>query len=531
MTDRRTSQQLIEAAAAARRTILADRRRVGPKLQPLLAHIEAHLFDPTLSVGRMKRACGIRDNSISSEFHAAIGQPPSTYIAARRMETAARLLRDTDLEVWRLSDLLGFSSLQVFSRAFVRWGGVRPSAYRRKARRARSSSGSVAGSPQPARAPVPVPHVAVPVRGLLDAEAVETVRAHAVWEAVSRRPVAEQAEALRQAARPSAALFEVVHQAARRAGRDDRQEGVRVAELALEALPVAEPGRATPEVAALKAKAWAWVANAKSLAYDVPGTWRAFDVADQWLNETETEAAVRAEIDYKRAWAYKRQGDLDQASKVLEGAVRQGGGADDLRLRADIAMLRGGLAIERQRPEEGIGALVEVVAKIDQIEDRFVRFATVQTLASCLAYAGRFDDARRWFPLVRRSCVALDQPSLMAHVVALEGMVEVAVGNHQIAERCFLEAYDQYSESGALEQAAVAALDLAALYFEQGHNDRARDYAAGAARVLAQTRQHPQALAALDVLRGAIQGEAVTSTVVRAVRSRLDRPLPPRASS
>ncbi|MEM9554679.1 MAG: AraC family transcriptional regulator [Acidobacteriota bacterium] len=114
--------------------IREDQEQVPSRLKPMLAYIEDHLFDPTLNVNRLKKACGIRDNSVAIHFHAAVGQPPHAYISHCRLETAARLLRDTELPVWKISDMLGFSSIQVFSRAFFRWSGQRPTAFRRKTR-------------------------------------------------------------------------------------------------------------------------------------------------------------------------------------------------------------------------------------------------------------------------------------------------------------------------------------------------------------------------------------------------------------
>ncbi|RMH23401.1 MAG: AraC family transcriptional regulator, partial [Acidobacteria bacterium] len=115
----------------------------------MLSYIRRHLFDPDLSVGRMKRACGVRDNGISTAFRQAIGRSPRVYIADRRLETAARMLRDTDVEIWRLGEILGYSSLPVFSRAFSRWCGERPSAYRARVRRQRG--GRRPGSREPRR--------------------------------------------------------------------------------------------------------------------------------------------------------------------------------------------------------------------------------------------------------------------------------------------------------------------------------------------------------------------------------------------
>ena len=125
---------LQSAASKTYDRIEADREQAPDKLKPMLAYIHGHLFDPKLNVNRLKKACGIRDNSVAIHFHSAVGQPPHAYISQCRLETAARLLRDTDLPVWKISEMLGFSSIQVFSRAFHRWCGQRPTTYRKENR-------------------------------------------------------------------------------------------------------------------------------------------------------------------------------------------------------------------------------------------------------------------------------------------------------------------------------------------------------------------------------------------------------------
>src|SRR5262245_34471395 len=90
-----------------------DRERSNKRIKPLLAYLEEHLFDPGLDVNQLKRACGIHDNSVPVQFHSALGLPPYAYIETRRMETACRLLRDHDLKVWQIANLLGYSSIQV----------------------------------------------------------------------------------------------------------------------------------------------------------------------------------------------------------------------------------------------------------------------------------------------------------------------------------------------------------------------------------------------------------------------------------
>lgn len=130
----RAGDSLVEASRISLTTIRRDRGRASRRLEPMLQHIELHLFDPGLNVQSLKQACGIRDNSIAIQFHREMDLAPKAYISQRRMETAARLLIETELRVWKVADLVGYSSLGVFSKAFNRWAGQRPNAYRKQMR-------------------------------------------------------------------------------------------------------------------------------------------------------------------------------------------------------------------------------------------------------------------------------------------------------------------------------------------------------------------------------------------------------------
>lgn len=129
-----THRTLEAAAKESIERIRRDHSQAPQRLKPLLAYIEEHLFDPSLDVNQLKRNCGVRDNSVPIQFHSAVGRPPHGYIEDRRLETACKLLGDSNLKIWQISELLGYSSIQVFSRAFSRWSGQRPTSYRKKAR-------------------------------------------------------------------------------------------------------------------------------------------------------------------------------------------------------------------------------------------------------------------------------------------------------------------------------------------------------------------------------------------------------------
>jgi AraC-like DNA-binding protein len=141
-----------ELAAAAGAT-LAEITRLAttatPKIAAMALYIRDHLFDPELSVGRVKDQCRLRDNSAAIYFHRDIGLPPGALITHCRLAVAERLLNETLLPVWKITELVGYSSIQVFSRAYLRHKKERPSALRR-----RVSQGDL-GQPAPLAAASP----------------------------------------------------------------------------------------------------------------------------------------------------------------------------------------------------------------------------------------------------------------------------------------------------------------------------------------------------------------------------------------
>jgi AraC-like DNA-binding protein len=132
-TESNGSVELVEAAAPTLREITRLAVAAPPRIAAMLIYIRDHLFDPKLSVHRIKEVCRLRDNSIALHFHRVLGQPPGTFITDHRMAVAERLLAGTWLPIWKITELLGYSSIQVFSRAYFRRKGRRPSAFRKEA--------------------------------------------------------------------------------------------------------------------------------------------------------------------------------------------------------------------------------------------------------------------------------------------------------------------------------------------------------------------------------------------------------------
>ncbi len=86
------------AAAGSLRRIEADLARVPEGLRPALRLIRANLFRPRLTVERLKAALQVGANDFTTDFRDATGVTIHRYLTDRRLEVAARLLLDTELE-------------------------------------------------------------------------------------------------------------------------------------------------------------------------------------------------------------------------------------------------------------------------------------------------------------------------------------------------------------------------------------------------------------------------------------------------
>ncbi len=149
------------AAADVLARIERDEGEAPEPLRPLLEALRRDLFEPGLTVAKLKRRGGIRHHLLS-RFTEAIGSPPKQYLADRRLEVAARLLTGSDLAAWRIGELVGYTSQPVFSRAFLRWASQRPAAFR-ESRPRNLLPIATAGEPsrRPLRVKLPKGHVTV----------------------------------------------------------------------------------------------------------------------------------------------------------------------------------------------------------------------------------------------------------------------------------------------------------------------------------------------------------------------------------
>ena len=100
-------------------------------LSGILAYMEGHLDDPSLSNEQLAVQSGFSEVYFRRLFTKAYGIPPRQYLLNLRLKKAKQLLTGSSLSVTEISEQCGFTSVYHFSRSFSHRVGMSPSAYAR----------------------------------------------------------------------------------------------------------------------------------------------------------------------------------------------------------------------------------------------------------------------------------------------------------------------------------------------------------------------------------------------------------------
>lgn len=105
-------------------------------------YIDSH-FKEDISLDTLSDLTFVNKYHIVHAFKEYKGIAPISYLQQRRIEEAKSLLRNTDLQISEIADIVGFSSLPYFTQAFKKKTNVSPGRYRKESRMKRHKQTSI----------------------------------------------------------------------------------------------------------------------------------------------------------------------------------------------------------------------------------------------------------------------------------------------------------------------------------------------------------------------------------------------------
>ncbi len=108
---------------------------VDPEVVPMLVEVKQNL-EQDLGLEALARTYGYSPFHFHRLFSKAVGETPKRHVDRLRLERAAYKLAVTEDAIVDVGFAVGFASHESFSRAFRRWFGRSPSAYRKAAKAA-----------------------------------------------------------------------------------------------------------------------------------------------------------------------------------------------------------------------------------------------------------------------------------------------------------------------------------------------------------------------------------------------------------
>jgi len=100
-------------------------------LEKLTLYIDGHP-DQTFDLDDLARFSGQSRSTVVRLFRKYLGLPPMDWINRKKIERAARLLREESFSVAEVGRRIGIADSFYFSKVFKKWQGVSPLAYRKK---------------------------------------------------------------------------------------------------------------------------------------------------------------------------------------------------------------------------------------------------------------------------------------------------------------------------------------------------------------------------------------------------------------
>jgi tetratricopeptide (TPR) repeat protein len=277
------------------------------------------------------------------------------------------------------------------------------------------------------------------------------------------------------------------------------------------------------EIADLQARAWAELANARRITGDLPGAEADLERALTRAEQGTNDPLLLARIMDLTASLYRATGRFAEAHRLLDGVYTLYRERGDLHLAGRARIAKGISVGTGGDPGTAIGLLGEGLATVDSQRDPLLILAAVHNLIVFLVDAGLDAEGERLILATRPLYTRWADSMHLLKLDWIAGRIAVGRGDTARAAQLFAAVRQAFAERQMPFTAAEVAMDQAALWLEQGQTAAVRELVEDLLvtfRVLGLRRE---AIAALLLLREAMQAERLTFALLKQATAQFQR--------
>jgi transcriptional regulator with XRE-family HTH domain len=353
-------------------------------------------------------------------------------------------------------------------------------------------------------------------------QAAEKAEAQWFWQAVAGLPWQRRRRAIEQSPRASRnwALALLACDESRAVAASDPKEATELADLALWIAEQAE--HISPEDRSrLLGYSWAHMANALRVSSELAEASKAFSQAWRyWQAGAGLECLSEWRMFSLEASLRRDERQFAKALDLLDRAMRSAGG--DVEANA-VILLKKEFVYEQMGDLTGaLAALQEAIPFVEASADPRLLFALRFKIANNYCHQERHGEAAALLTQVRELGERLGNALDLVRVEWLAARVAAGLGKREEAISRLMQARREFSDRGIAYNAALASLDLAVLYLEEGRTGEVKELAREMAEIFKAQGIAREALAALTLFVEAAQKETATVELVRGVIQKVE---------
>ncbi|HTG36261.1 MAG TPA: helix-turn-helix transcriptional regulator [Thermoanaerobaculia bacterium] len=273
----------------------------------------------------------------------------------------------------------------------------------------------------------------------------------------------------------------------------------------------------------LEGYCWAYIANARRVANDFAGADRAFARAwELWKVGATAGPGILAEwrlLDLE-ASLRREQHRFPAALELLDKAMALKG--NDPATSARILLKKEHVLEQMGDIQGALAALTEVAPILETLGDDRLLFAHHFKTVNNLCHLRRYREAEERLPQVRELAVQQSNELDFIRLLWLEARLAAGLGRRKDAAAGLERIRQEFTARGLAYDAALASLELAVLYLQEGRTTEVRDLTRSMSWIFQSQGIAREALAVLTLFRDAAQCETATVELVMKVMTRLE---------